>query len=1129
MKEHYMPSPELTRKAAYSTLDRTRPFERVLFAMDQKPPEDRAQRLREDRVRNSQDLIQKRGITVPTSLEEMQARSRATQAPSLEGGTVAPKREGTPHEGAAQSYREGQSLESMIKSIVAGGTGEQTDVARLILERLTNQTTQDEAEAQRALRDVMGERGQAMSASPYKYDAFNEVNVGDPPVEGPEGGESPRRRRNYEAEQEIYINPGVITHPNLARFVEEINALNDSKNMRELTQGLIGKIYEIQELPDNPADPEYMKQKHMLEARANTEFQKMSVKNERIGMYLQDDDKVELMVDPLGWLDGKFDQVYGIAMSGQELESPMIQQLQSLVGEAAQFLSRRFEKEFQAGNLESREKYEKFIDMFNKMQSNRISLLITRTNIDQKNMENVVGAYGRLRTEGLLGSLSFDDNKVGTMFNRILDYMETVRMAHGGVEQHITPIMMKKLQASIEEEQLDFAKRGIGIYKDEYVRARVRAQDQIDKMGGDGDIAGIADSFLKAEIRRAIRTGYDIAVSSQQVALRSARGKDLKTKLDAFSSDVVGAFGFFNARAFLVDKFNILNEEQEDLFAYQQMDLAENEEFNAKSGESTKTLTKKQLMERGRRMWRDMDAAPDFFSSGWRIKGILRQIEDVTKYKIQNEEIVKGLISGQGEEQMRAKYERYIEAYKRSTKWKVSLGAKRIDMPTSSQQDIEAAAKMDITRDFTQGKMHLDREDLESPLGMTLTERNKYISDHNLDSADIKKKAKDVSSNLGLFLRLKSTDASTEVLGADFLGGKKEKDGRDKVWKRIQKFKPEEMMRVMRERLDPQNTQDARTLRELNGVFSGAGGDYDKFKIKYGAVIHAIREDAMLNGSGQPLDIRDLNKPEFAKQRDTINKALNDPAATTNLVEAFGKLDRFVSSNDVMNKLLYSWQYEDVYKRTLLVDDAILSQLEYLPENSGLEKLSQIYSGEAGGDALKRNGNDFMNYAAASGFKVSILSKEGFESVIKDSEQFHQKVAAYEGPDAGARVFRYSAGTFMRYSLQDHWADLLQIGNLPFRMASSEIQRKFGYGQKPITAEDARQKLDHISAFLTGRNSKEHPHNAHKYYNQLEQLLRADGGSMFRDKAATISIYMILLLLLLPAAAAGKAVSEATH
>ncbi|MBP7832334.1 MAG: hypothetical protein KA035_01020 [Candidatus Levybacteria bacterium] len=1129
MKEQIQ-SAQLTRVRPYSTLEVPHSLRSVGIAMDSKPPEDNraeinkivaarlegkvtADRAQAERI--LKDLLARRGVSVPESPDEMGARSSSMQAKAYERGAVAPERESS----VAES--------SLIRSSMESGEKFAIDKARAVAEKYG--TTLPEGM-------VPGSREFTLNQAPilpkdrqgYKYDAFNLADVDDNEIpETPEGPQAPTRNK-FDTGKEINLNPADITHPVLSRYVAEINALNDTIDPREQAYRLPGLLadqyYEIDALPDDPNDPDFKRQKNMLTGRINTEILKMNARNERIGMYIQEDDKEQLIIDPLGWLDKKFDQLYRTAMSGQELDSPMLQTMQTLVSEAGQFLSRRFEKAFDAGEIESREKYEKFIDQFNKLYANRVSLLVARTTIDRKNMENVVGAYEKLRTEGLLGSMAFDNNKVGVMFNRILDYMETIRLKDGGDEQHITPIMMKRLQTDLEEEQVKLAQQGLGMFSDDFIRAKEKANMQVEKNGATDDLVKIADQNLRAEIRRAIRTGYDIAISSQQVALRSARGRQLTPMHERYSSDVIGAFGFLDIESFLIAKFGVLQAEQVEFLEYMKMDLATSEKFNDPH-ESADTLTRKQLLERGRRMFRDLDAAPDFFSSSWRIKKILQQAEAVTKYKLQNEEIVKELVEFLREEndppgespkdifrkQLKKRFKIYTDTYLHSSKGKTLL-------KITGGED---KARVRIARDFAQGVLFTSIDDLSSPSGMTLEERNSYIETHDLDNAAINAKAAEITKNQGLFLRLRNPAASAAVLG--------EKDSVQDIWKRIQQYKPEEMMRVMRERLDPHDHKDKATLDQLNGIFRNAGGNYDKFKVKYGAILHAIREDAMLNGTGVPIDMRDLLKPEYAAQREQINKALGDNTAAQHLVEAFTNIDRFVNGNNVIHKLTHSWQYEDVYKRTLLVDDVPLAQLEYAAENSGIEKMSQIISGEVGGDALKRNGNDFMNYANASKFKVSILAKEGFESVEKDAEQFHQAVAQYEGPDGAARAFRYTLGTFMRFSLQDHWADLSQLGKLPFRWSSSDIERVFGPGQKPMTSEDARNKLDHVSSFLTGSKDEKDPHKAHYYYNQLEQMLRADAYQRTRDKIFTSSIYLLLIFMLIPAIGASKAVSEATH
>src|SRR3989338_4061220 len=170
-------------------------------------------------------------------------------------------------------------------------------------------------------------------------------------------------------------------------------------------------------------------------------------RTERFGFYLQEQDLGLLGLDPIRWLDNQFDDLYRLAQEGQELTSPIINNMQTVAAEAIRFL--------QYNNPNK-------LDEFQSLFTIRFNLIQMRTTIGYRSIQSIQEASYRLGAHGLLYGLGLEKGKVGMMFSRMQEYLEDKRLSAGGTAAHITPQMIDEFQAEMIKKQIDLAERGVG-------------------------------------------------------------------------------------------------------------------------------------------------------------------------------------------------------------------------------------------------------------------------------------------------------------------------------------------------------------------------------------------------------------------------------------------------------------------------------------------------------------------------------------------------------------------------------------------------------------------------------------------------------------------------------------------
>ena len=365
----------------------------------------------------------------------------------------------------------------------------------------------------------------------------------------------------------------------------------------------------------------------------------------------------------------------------------------------------------------------------------------------------------------------------------------------------------------------------------------------------------------------------------------------------------------------------------------------------------------------------------------------------------------------------------------------------------------------------------------------------------------------------------------------------KEPKKRGEILGKITKYRPEEIIRLFRERSD----NELNSLFEDDAFINANIHNYDEFKTKYGGVLRLLREEGFHKPDPEQIDFADSEQLR-QDQIEKIDKILGDGEGRK-LVAMFGGMQSFIKDKGLIKKLLEDNRFEDIYTRTLLVDDALLDRLENA--ENGFVPLSNKYASNQGGDSLVRIWNDTENAVAAGQSLLKFIKTEDGEKRIESALEFAEAVSQYNGQGARASCVRYTVGTFFNLSKQGYFWDVIGLDKLPFRLPMSEIEKIYGPQAKPISRDELRQNLDKIRLFLsknieeetekekaeiqkikekkgdieawkfTKGLKEEKKEKARKAYRDLESILEVTMGDTAKRKA--LSFFMLLLLAALGA------------
>ncbi len=354
------------------------------------------------------------------------------------------------------------------------------------------------------------------------------------------------------------------------------------------------------------------------------------------------------------------------------------------------------------------------------------------------------------------------------------------------------------------------------------------------------------------------------------------------------------------------------------------------------------------------------------------------------------------------------------------------------------------------------------------------------------------------AEDFALFFRLKTASRKHIIEEEDHHTHKKVRKEvvpeADAIWQKIAQYRPEEVLKLFRERakdegsfrslvedelfdsLDepgkgkgtPQSARDERTLAEYR---------YDRFKEEYGKVIQMVRRRGY-----QKFEQLDLSQG-FGEYTEDVAKALapkdngsmdleQGRLRAAQLVEMFRRIKGFASDQKTRDMLIDDYRFTDTYFRTLVVDDAFLEELEkteltYVDEDGNKKTvgkyvpLSQQLSTEAGGDGLRRMWND-TKVADEAGEKLlnGVIRVEAMEKRYTAAEDVAELSSAYNGPDGRINVLKYTMGTDIKLRRIPAWADALGIKELPMRGILTQIEKIYGPQAENLDMEATMHILD---------------------------------------------------------------------
>jgi len=287
---------------------------------------------------------------------------------------------------------------------------------------------------------------------------------------------------------------------------------------------------------------------------------------------------------------------------------------------------------------------------------------------------------------------------------------------------------------------------------------------------------------------------------------------------------------------------------------------------------------------------------------------------------------------------------------------------------------------------------------------------------------------------------------------------------------------------------------------------------YADFKDQLGPILRLLREKGYR-------DLRQLKIADegFTKEeKEQISKYFGEDKAD-DIQEMFRLMTGF--SKNSITDLLNNNKFEDIYTRTLLVDDALLDQLES-PEG-GFVPLSKKYAADQGGDALVRMWGDTGNAIQAGQSLIKFIQSQDGASKIKAAEEFGEFTSLYNGQEARAKCIRYTIGTFLSLSKSDFMWDVLGVGKLPFRKAISEVERIYGPQSMPMSRDQLRGQLDNMHHLLvsalkknfssmTPEDQEEELEKVEAFYHDLEKVLEVTVKDMVKRRFFSFMIFLIL-------------------
>lgn len=624
------------------------------------------------------------------------------------------------------------------------------------------------------------------------------------------------------------------------------------------------------------------------------------------GIYLQKEDE-DLLTQENGhelWLENVFD---GLAINyrGQDINSNLIQQAQGKLP----YVQAWIRNESRKRNIPPERATQIVADFTSEFQI-RLNGLFLRLSIERRNKETVGNLAPAFGASGLAASMRYESGTVGPMFHRVTEALEDMRLREGGLENHLDPEMMWKIQQKIIDEQLPqaLADEGKGIFGEAYKRAVSQPVRELDENGNvqydargkprtrDANPAEVQDR-MRLQVIRSVRTAYDVFAESQRYGILAARGYHRLGRA-AGKSDPQGVFDVWNWELFLVRKWNILNAHAREWLNYSYRFIAK---MHVRREERKYEKFQKELRENN-------------MASGPAEEGIKRHLEKLKAMSFVRQERVGKILFENP----------YLPDDFYSSGWR-------------SGEMVDQLGKLFEYKVVTRGMTDEERKNKD-----LVEQRIHDITDEQ------RTEAREAAAKFGLFLRVNQASDDHD---------------RREAWNSASQYRQDEIVRLFRERTSGQERNDPHSGKEnplakedndfvtwANTTFSNIPVDgrpadrkfgsnreadiaeqakyrFDKFREIYGPAMRAIREEAMRQDIPEQIDfsfsklhdpnISQAERDRLTEQREWVmrrvnevlktqfqvmpdrnpDKALRGTVNATELIRIFGQMNNYIHGN----------------------------------------------------------------------------------------------------------------------------------------------------------------------------------------------------------------------------------------
>jgi hypothetical protein len=218
----------------------------------------------------------------------------------------------------------------------------------------------------------------------------------------------------------------------------------------------------------------------------------------------------------------------------------------------------------------------------------------------------------------------------------------------------------------------------------------------------------------------------------------------------------------------------------------------------------------------------------------------------------------------------------------------------------------------------------------------------------------------------------------------------------------------------------------------------------------------------------------------------------------------FAHFSRVAGQQDTISTLM-SDKFEDIYTRTLLVDDALLDILDKKGSEGKITPLSDTWrpGSEVAQDPFVRNFNDLEHFAKAAGQLVGFIYTEDAKKRLEAAQTFAEEVSNYNGQPGRSECLRYTEGTYLEISKIPMFWDAMSVGKLPFRQTMTKIEEIYGPHAETKSRGDLRQELDNMRSQISP-----------EAYAELSRRLEVGGLDTVKLRGLSLLFFLVFSVFL---------------